>query len=321
MSFRIRDLEAIVLAGLVFGILPLAKAQSTSGDHIVYSSPQGKVTPATPPPMVQPPQPEELEIPSDNQINANIFAEPEPEPMFPAFPPAQLLNNAQKQDDLTDPMGIRKELGVQTAAEMMNVPTAEQIFGLPERNSPDALTKPSDSTTGDTNGFVSETTIAAGWTNMWSGSTGVINSNRTERASGFFGGFFDSAQNDNGFGNHDWGSAETSFAPPQASGEQEKSWDAALSAGTPPATVVEPQNNFSWPNSASSEGFSSQSPFLPPQVSSQKALPQLPTLPSLPGRKVAGTQPPTTPSWAPKPPPWTQAQTPFGTPVQLNLHN
>lgn len=329
MSFRIRDLETILFAGLISCVLPLAQAQNTSGgDHIIYSSPQGKAASSAPVPMTQAPQAQEPESPPSSPMSVDIFADPAQQQMFPVIPPAQLQNNAQNQDDITDPMGVRKELSVPTAAEMMKVPTPEQMFGLPDRNPLDATIKPSDLTTGDTNDLSLEKTDEPVWANVWSGKTGDVNSNGTERASGFFGGFFDNAtRNEDGFGNHDWGSTETSFgAPqttgePQASGEQGASWVAGLGAGTPSVSVGQAQNNFSSPNDASSGGFGSQSPFLPPQArrfDSTKALPQLPALPAVPGRKDVDAGPQTAPSWVPKPPPWTQSQTPFGTAVQLN---
>ena len=334
MSFRIRDLETILFAGLIFCVLPLAQAQNTSGgDHIIYSSPQGKVTPSAPVPMTQAPQAQEPEGPPSSPMSVDIFAEPTPQPMFPVIPPAQLQNNAQNQNDITDPMGVHKELNIPTAAEMMNVPTPEQMFGLPDHTTLDGMTKPSDLITGNTNGFSLEKTDELktdepAWASVWSGNAGSVNSNGTERAQGFFGGFFDSAtRSQDGFGNHGWGSTETSFGAPQTTGESQtgdelgQSWVAGLGAGTPTASVEPAQNNFSSPNDASSGGFSSQSPFLLPQATrfdSTKALPQLPALPALPGRKNADTQPETAPSWGPKPPPWTQSQTPFGTAVQLN---
>jgi hypothetical protein len=319
MSFQIRDLEAILFAGLIFGILPLANAQSSSGqsssaqpsggNHIIYSTPQGKVTAS--PSVEQPIQPQEIESAPEGQIN--IFADPVPAQRFPMGPPAQLLN-AQNQNDSTDPRDIRKELGVPTAQQLMQVPTAEQMFGLPEHNNPDALA------TGETNDLSSGTTDESAWSKVWAGNIGDNNTNGTERASGLFRGFFDSAQNGNDgvFGNH-WSSTEAAFSPPQASAEQEQSWGTTLGDGTPATPVAQPwQSSFSSPDSASSAGFSSQSPFSTPQLTKVGALPLLPALPSLPGRKQVDTQPPSAPSWTPKPPPWTQSQTPFGTPVQLN---
>ena len=323
MSFQIRDLETILFAGLIFCVLPLAQAQNTSGgDHIIYSSPQGKVAPSAPVPMTQAPQAQEPESPPSSPMSVDIFADPAQQQMFPVIPPAQLQNNAQNQDDITDPMGVHKEFNIPTAAEMMKVPTPEQIFGLPDRNTLDAITRTSDLTAGDTNGLSSEKTDESVWANLWSGKTASVNSNGTERASGFFGGFFDSAsRNEDGFGNHGWGSTETSFGASQTIGEQGQSWVAAFGAGTPSVPVQSAQNNLSLPNYASGGGFSSQSPFLPPQArrfDSTKTLPQLPALPAVPGRKDVDAGSQTAPSWAPKPPPWTQSQTPFGTAAPLN---
>ncbi|HTV42746.1 MAG TPA: hypothetical protein VMF08_19435 [Candidatus Sulfotelmatobacter sp.] len=325
MSFRIRYLETILCAGLIFCAVPVANAQSSSaqstsgGNHIIYSSPDGKVTASTSAPMVQAPQSQELEGPSDSQMN-NFFAGPTPAPMIPLIPP-QLLNNPENQDDSSSPADFRKKFRVPTGEQIMKVPTAEEMFGLPERD-PDTVTKPAEFAIAQTNGPSPVITDEPAWAKGWFGKTEDVNSNRTDRFSGLFGGFFDTAaRNDNGFGNHEWGS----FGSPQtqAGGEQqqEQSWDAALS-GSPSTPVAEPAKiAFSSPNLASSDGFSSQSPFLPPQVRSESSLdmlPQLPALPAVPGANQIDTQPPKAPSWTPKPPPWTQPQTPFGTAVQLN---
>ena len=329
MSFRIRDLEALLFAGVIFCVLPLANAQSSSGqssgaqsssgNHIIYSTPQGNVTPT--PPVEQPTQPQGLDSPPDSQMNVNIFADPIPPQAFPIVPP-QLLNNAQNQNDSEDPRDIRKELGVPTARQMMQVPTAEQIFGLPERKNPDGLTGSSDSAMGETNGLASGTSDQPSWAKVWVGGIGErnTNTNGTERASGLFSGFFDSARNENEnvFGNH-WSSTDASLAPPQGGADQDQAWGTTLNASTQPSPAV--QNGFSSPDSASgpfSAGFSSESPFSTPRLTKVGALPQLPALPALPGRKQVDTEPPTAHSWTPKPPPWTQSQTPFGTAVQLN---
>jgi hypothetical protein len=239
-----------------------------------------------------------------------------------------MQNNNAKRDNFRNPMDVRTQMGMLTPAQIMNVPTVEQIFGLAEKPGETQKNTPQPGK-GATNVFGIDTTAITaepGWAKSWSDDSGKNSgsSNTTERASGFFGGFFDNARNDNRldsrFGNHDANDSETLFGQSQPN-TQPSSWDSGLVNGdnTPRSSTPDNAlNNFASPGLSSSSGFASQSPFVPQQISSLGTLPQLPTLQSLPGQNDKFNQPAAAPSWGPKPPPWTTPQSPWGTPIQLN---
>ncbi|HEY1788052.1 MAG TPA: hypothetical protein VGJ73_07850 [Verrucomicrobiae bacterium] len=330
MSFRIADVEALLLAGLICGLFSIAKAQSTDGQHIVFSSPEGQITSNAPLPMVQAPEAQDSASLPSGELPGHQFSAPTPPPMFFQPPPMLPQDNPRIHDDFRDPMNVRKGIGDLTPAQIMNVPTAEEIFGLAEK--PDGPQKrPGQLDNGETNIFASDTNAIfaePGWAKAWSDDPGKSpgafdtgSSNTTARASGFFGEFFDSARNDNRisgrFGNHDANNPDTLFSPSQ-SASQQSSWDSGLTSGTMTPTAHASGSvpiNFAAPATVSSSIFASQSPFSPPQANPLDTLPQLPTLPTLPGQNSKSFQPATTTSWAPKPPPWTVPQTPLGTPV------
>lgn len=282
--------------------------------------------------MAQAPGPQDAPALPADDVNIHQFSQPMPVPLFPEPPPMVEENNAGTLDDFQDPMDIRKDMGQLTPGQIMNVPTPEQIFGLAEKpGAPKKELMPFDNN-GNTNTADSIAAVPGlfaepAWANAWSGNTGNTaessgSSNTTDRASGFFSGFFDSARIDNVFGNHHTGSSDsdTLFGPSQpAAPAQQSSWDSSLASSSfapaAPAHVSAPAI-FTTSGTVSSSPFGDQSPFTPPQVSSMDTLPKLPELPSLPGQNEKFNQPAAaTPSWGPKPPPWTQPQTPFGTPV------
>jgi hypothetical protein len=338
MSFQIADVKALLLAGLICGLIPAAMAQSSGGRHIVFSSPDGQITSNAPLPMAQAPEPQELLNTPDASINIHQFSTsiPAAEPIF-APPPPIVQDNAGTRDDFQDPMSVRTEMAALTPAKIMNVPTAEQIFGLAEKPG-DPQKKPGQLGNGNTNAadFTTTTTLFTdtAWAKPWSGDTtanttgnSTGSSNTTEKASsGFFSGLFDSARMDNVLGTHHSGSSDsdTIFPSSQSSTtpQQSSSWLSALTSDTlTPSTPASGSslNSFTAPAAESSSPFGSQSPFTTPQVSHMDTLPQLPAPPSLPGQNTLFGQPQpaasATPAWGPKPPPWTQPQTPWGTPV------
>ena len=331
MNFRIADFQALLLAGMVCAVLPAAQAQSAGGtQRIVFSSPEGQITSNAPIPMAQAPQARERpDLPAGGVV-IHGFSAPMIAPMYPLPLPMLQQPNAGGQGDSLDSKDIRKEMGVQTSAQIMNVPSPEKIFGLPEKKRGDAQKEPwqldnaLDNENGATNNYDSDMTAIIAepsWAKLWTQKPGksTESSNTTDRASGFFGKFFESGQNDSGFGDHQANNDDTFFGSAQ-SARQQSSWDSGLSVGglmpPAPAAVAAPS---SFTPAGSSSGFGSQqSPFAAPQVSSMSTMPKLPSLPSLPGKKNQLPQPASTPSWTPQPPPWTQAQTPFGTPVPIN---
>jgi hypothetical protein len=244
-------------------------------------------------------------------------------PMYFAPSPAMPLENTRRQDG-ANPMDFRKQFGVSTPAEIMNLKSPEEIFGI--------IKKPTDSQKElarrqnfETNSLAPDSTAIIaepGWAKSWlAGDTGKSgqSSNSTERASGLFSGFFDAARSDNVFGSHNLGDSDTPFGQPQTVARQQSSWDSQLSMGelAPSAPAAQPvASGFTGFGSSSSAG-TLQSPFTPPQVSSMDTLPRLPALPSVSRQIEQFTPPSLSPSWGPKSPPWAQAQTPLGTPAPV----
>jgi hypothetical protein len=329
MSFRIADAKALLLAALVGGLFTAVKAQSTNGgQHILFSSPDGQMMSNAPLPMVTAPEPREMPDSAAGEADFHPFSPPMPGPIFSQ--PSSMLppTSAAKQDDFRNSMDVRKQMGMLTPAELMSVPTPEQIFGLVEKPA-DSQKNATQTDHGATNVFGFDTTAitaAPEWTKAWTDDTGKspASSNTTERASGFLGGFFDNTRNDNRFdgrfGSHDAGSSGTLFGQSQPAGQQ-SSWDSGLVNGDNTPRSSGPDNafnHFASPGISPGSDFASQSPFVPQQMSTMGTLPQLPTLQSLPGQNDKFSQPAAAPSWGPKPPPWTTPQTPWGTPIQLN---
>lgn len=333
MSFRIADVQALLLASLIFGLFPAAKAQSTGGgQHIIFSSPNGQITSNAPLPMAQAPQPQETPNLPAGGVAISPFSGPPPAPIESLPLPALQQDDTRDQDDSQDPMNFRKQMGILTPAQIMKVPSPEQIFGLAEKPAESQKTLVQSQNTAfqnaATNGFASDTTTIIaepGWAKAWLGETEKSDqssntTNTTEKTSGLFGGFFDAARSDNTFGNHSSGAADSLFGTPQTGAQQSQSpWSSQLigSESTPAAPAESVANNFTGPGPASSP-FTSQSPFTPPQESSLDVLPKLPALPSARPQNDQFLQPSAAPSWAPKPPPWSQPQTPLGTPVPAN---
>ncbi|HEV2330358.1 MAG TPA: hypothetical protein VGY56_16370 [Verrucomicrobiae bacterium] len=330
MSFRLADLQALLLVCLVFGLYPAAKAQSTGGgQRILFSSPDGQVTSNAPLPMARAPEPQETPNLPAGEASAQ-FSVPAP-PMILPPPTALQQNNVQNRNDFLDPTDFRKQMGLLTPAQIMDVPTPEKIFGLAEKPAqPQKKPAQSQIQNAATNNLASDSTAIFGepaWGNSWTGDTekGMQSSNTTEKASGLFDRFFDTARRDDVFGNHTSGSgnADIIFGQPQSQSQsagQQSSWLSQLTSDviTPSAPATEPvRSSFTLPGSSSSD-WTSQSPFTPRPVETLGTLPKLPALPSARPQNGQLSQPAATPSWGPKPPPWTQAQTPWGTPVPLN---
>ncbi|MGH8024774.1 MAG: hypothetical protein ACRED1_14385 [Limisphaerales bacterium] len=321
MNLRTLEIRALLLAGLVLGLPSLAGAQSTNGTQkIVFSAPDGQIMSNAPLPMAQAPDPREMPaLPAANGVISE-FSSPPAGPEFP--PPPQMLepDSAQIQNDFRDPMGVRKQMSQLTAAQIMNLPSVEQIFGLAENVGPQKpAATPGNAGTNDPAFDTMAIVTEPRWARLWSGDIGNRPgpSNPTARASGFFSGLFDASRNDSSFGNQ--GASDNGMIPdaPQ-SVAQSSPWDSPdpiVGDLKGPSTSMTPV--LTTPI-GSSPGFSALSPFADPPVSSLDTLPKLPSLPSLPGRNTTLGQLPT-PSWAPKAPPWEQAQTPLGTPLPPNL--
>ncbi|MGH7942860.1 MAG: hypothetical protein ACREFR_17515 [Limisphaerales bacterium] len=331
MSFRIAYFQGLLLAALVFRLLPAAKAQAHVGaGHIIFSTPDGRISSNAPLPMVQAPEaPENPSLPDHDAI-VNEFSDLLVAPTYP--PPIPMLRpNARHQDDFRDSMDTRKQMGELTPAQIMSVPTSEQIFGLPEKVSAQdtqrerGFFQPESGAATNSLNFDSTPIFAqTTWVKDLSQEQGKSDdsSNTTRTASGFFSRLFDSAPDGNGlsgFGDHD-SSGNAAFWSAPRPAPQPSSWDSDLTSGalTPPAPVAEITPNPIGAQAQSTSEFASQSPFTPPQPAAMDTLPKLPPVPSVSPQNSAMTQPASAPSWEPRPPPWTQAQTPFGAPVQLN---
>lgn len=328
MSFRILDVQALLLAGLLFGLFPAAKAQSNGGgQHILFSSPDGRITSNAPLPMAQAPEPQETPNLPDGEAATPQFSGPPPVPMFFEPPPAMQQDDARSRNDPQNPTDFRKQMGLLTPAQIMNVPSAEQIFGLAEKPT-EPQKKPAQSQNAATNDLAPDATAIIGqpgWANKaWPGDTekGVQSSNTTEKASGLFDGFFDTARSDDVFGNHSARNPDALSGPSQASqaAPQQSPWGSQLTMSdfAPSAPAAEAVPNGFTPTGPSSPDWTSQSPFTPPQVSTLDTLPKLPALPSLQPQNDPFNHAAPAPTWGPKPPPWTQPQTPLGTPAPLN---
>src|SRR5215469_17131526 len=89
MNFRIAVVEALLLACLICGLFPAAKAQSAAGaQHIVFSAPNGQITSNAPLPMAQAPEPREAPNLPAGQTAIHEFSAPMPAtPMFILPPP------------------------------------------------------------------------------------------------------------------------------------------------------------------------------------------------------------------------------------------
>lgn len=327
MRFRITEFQSLLCAALMLGFSASGRAQSAG--HILFSTPEGQISSNVPLPMVRAPQPRQVESLPEGVSQVPFFSDPGQATELPA-PPQGPPPNVRHRDDFLNPMDVRQRMGVQTAAEIMDVPTAEQIFGLPDRAEPDAERNPFLPQDAVTNVISAALGAKPNWTILDTPDDAQFGSvsNATGTASGFFSGLFDTTRRDNLFGGQYSGQAATIFHPPQpdASGQlqepqlgepqQRQQWDSALMNSFTPSMFASDSaqsgNGLSSPVAMSDSGLNSQSPFEVPKVRTVQTLPNLPSLPAVPGR-ITPPGVPQVPSWAPKPPPWTLSKPPLGT--------
>jgi hypothetical protein len=330
MKLHFAQWKSLFFAGLAVGFFPLMQSQSAAqGQMIVFSSPDGQITTNAPLPIAQVPQPSEPLADLPGEAPQGLFKPPTPNaPYVPLMSgPVYQQDNFQPRDDFQNPMDLRRRMGAQASAQIMGVPSVEQIFGLPERDTADGkknpLLDPMQSEygiNGATNMMSADRIEASSWAKLLSdnsnpGGDGTTSSNSTDKTSGLFSGFFDSTPKksvkDSLFGGHDDQADDTGFGSSPASAQQ-STWDTFLN-GTPAPATAESSQNFSTPNLSSSPGLNSQSPFNQlPQSSGFNTLPQVPTPPAAPGQNYNSMQP-ATPSWEPKPPPWLSSTPAMGT--------
>lgn len=320
MQFRLQ-LKALFSAALVLGAAVMAPAQSSGpGQAILFSSPDGQTGGNAALPAAQAPAPQGLAMPDD--VPASLYSPHLPGPAMPSSAPPAIVMN-RNSSGLADP-----EMQPQTTAEIMGVPSLQQIFGLPKEDDSLFNQKKSLPQNAPTNSFAADDSA---WTEILSSDLSRSVANQDEAARNSRAdknpqapatGFFDSSPADDLFAHHDKDQSDSAFGAPvfgQVSLPSSTPSDGTAqfsAAATPsPASGYAP-GSFSPGSSSLNSGFSSpfnsQSPFAPATFSSASQLPQLPTVPSLPGRKAQDT-PPATPSWEPKPAPWLSTVPPMGT--------
>ena len=83
--------------------------------------------------MIRAPEGRETPNLPAGQVAVHDFTEPMVAPMYPLPLPMLQPQNSQSGRDSLDSRDIRKKMGELTPSQIMNVPTREQIFGLPEK--------------------------------------------------------------------------------------------------------------------------------------------------------------------------------------------
>lgn len=312
MNFRFAMLKTLLTAGLLAAFCLMAKAQSDSEQSILFSSPDGQtVSNALLPTVKAPGTPQELPNLPDNSQSPFTFAPPQSHQRLagprPVFTPRNKSQNS---------MDIRQRMGIQTPAEVMGVPSLQELFGLPKPKNTNSLAQ---SGNGTTNLFSATTTAQsdANWAKILSADSDAFNTAKTTDSNNMSGGFFDSDNRDSLF--HKKKSDDdfdtSSFA--QASGRQPV-WGSAVQIAAPANVPGSTRSAVPGPASPaySSPSFNSQSPFALPKVSTYETATAMPHLPTLPGARPILPSQPATPSWAPKPPPWLDTTPPLGTMAQ-----
>lgn len=314
MSFRFEKWTGPLFAGLILCLSPLVQAQpGDSGQQIIFSTPDGKTVPNAPLPATQAPQPEELSsFQSDFQAGSpfSSFDQQLPGASFSAPAPTPI-----PRDSMQNSRDERERMGLLTPAEIMHVPTMEQIFGLPERNTAaDSQTNlMSSENQGTTNILSSDesSSLESSWQKIFNSNSGanastnesIFDSRTTNDSSGILTEIFNNPrdkENNSLFGAPDGNAGGTAFGVSQQS-------DPNSFSSTRTATA-----NTAYYSSTFNSGPNSQSPFAVPKTSTMDPLPQLPRVPTVSGQDNNNNAPQPTPSWAPKPPPWLSPVSSFG---------
>jgi hypothetical protein len=319
MNSRFASLKALVVVGLMAAYCLVTRAQSGSEQSILFSSPDGQsVSNALLPSAHAPGTSEGVPNLPDAQPGS-IFSPPEFQQRMP-LPQRTLPRRNKSQDELN----IRKRMGIQTPAEVMGVPTMQDLFGLPKANATNSMSQYGGSDTTSTNMLSSGNTAAsdANWAKILSADSDAFNMAKTADSNRMSGAFFDSAtsdhvsrekKTDDDKAGDDFNLA--SFA--QANGRQpgRSAWDAAVQIAAPASVPGYTPTAAPAPSGFAASSLNPQSPFALPKVSApETTMPRLPTLPGVSGQTLP-TQP-ATPSWAPKPPPWLDPTPPLGTMAQ-----
>ena len=333
MSLCFAKSKALLLASLVVGLSFLAQAQSvhapstSPGQQILFSSPDGQIVSNAPLPAVEAPQPPRELVDAPDASPFSILSHQLPGDVLPPPMPVPIMASRERSS-MENPMDERKRMGLLTPSEIMKVPTMEQIFGLPERNSAGTRTNiyssqdlnSDQNQNQNTNAFSSsgDAFDSQAWQKMMDGRTGSAATNENAFSSGFqknspgilsaiFNGPPRDGLNRSQFGND----GDSAFGPstdPQTGPQSQL--DASLIGAMTPA----PAPSSPPVTSPLDSPFNTQSPFEFPRSSSLPTTPQLPALPAAMGQNY--TPPAPTPSWEPKPAPWLSPVPPLGTMAQ-----
>lgn len=287
-----------------------AAAPAPAEQPIIFSAPNGESVSNALLPSAQAPGTEELaNLPADN--SGDVFTPHLPVAPMPALMPV-LMHQARAKDE--DAMtAVREHMGLFTPEQIMNVPTVQDIFGLPKSSSDRDKQDGSQEDPNSKTNNMSKSEID--WSKVWSNDAdqtaldSAKDSNSPDASSGFFdtssgnGLFSNKSGSDSVFDDSPFGQTTTEPSPADVS--------AQLAADSTPA-----DGDFSQkivPMSAPvSSALSSQSPFALPKSSDFDTMPQLPTPATVAGQYMPQSHY-TPPSWEPKPAPWLSTVPPLGT--------
>jgi hypothetical protein len=281
MSFRFVKFYALFVAGLLPGGCLLAQTNSAPAEQpIIFSSPDGQTVSNDLLPAVEAPAPSALtDMPSE--IPPSLAYPHGPVARLPA--PALMPIERSNSQRLLDAEGT----GLATPSEIMGVPTLQEIFGLPKPYT--TYDEKSGSVNPDTAGPARPPVDFSAVSSVLPNDDQPAHHEATPDFSVF---------NSSPFG-------QTSVEQPAFNQSGELSKTPML------ASVPVFSQNTSSANSAFAQGLNSASPFAIPGT--------LPQVPSVPAINNAAPAPASTPSWAPKPPPWLSQTPAFGTMGQRNF--
>jgi hypothetical protein len=243
---------------------------------------------------------------------------PQPPGVRYALPQERIISRDRTTDDPTDPNAALRS---PTSAEIMGVPTLEQIFGLPRSHATNSQDRVSGVTTNiDFSDNSSPNDSSSDQSTTFEQGNGMFSSAQSTNSQSASGGFFGSAFGESVFGQHHNNNSEDSafgappFEPLSPSQSRPDSFAPPADAGfSSDASAFAPK--IPAPDSAFSAGTVpewSPSTFSQPK-SSLQSLPQLPSLSSYQNNNYS---PPAKPSWEPKPPPWASSGPQLGTMTQ-----
>ena len=235
------------------------------------------------------------------------------DPTFPRQAPT--LVPQQKDQGLTEDQDQGEGQGhvrLKTSAEIMGIPTLQEIFGLPKPD-PDQKDRSRQNVQNvDTNSIYSDdgttgssSSDDARWQKILSGNNEryAFGADKVQSATNMMSsGFFGSTPGDNFFKSHEKSWDDTAFGSTPV--DQTLTLPSQPdSLGLTPANGPGLAQSFSPVNSSFGSGLNPQSPFELPKSTGFETPPQPPAVPNFKGQNDVASQP-ATPSWAPKPAPW-----------------